>query len=118
MRAWPVIADSARPETISYMRRHGYGRMESAKKGPNSVKEGVMFLQGYEIIIHPRCKHAIDEFRAYCYKTEEVIDPTTGLLTERALPVFEDKKNHIIDPVRYAVEQLRGVLKVHKAVWG
>jgi len=109
-RPWAIIADSARPETISYLRRHGYGGIEAAKKGPNSVKEGVIFLQGYDIRIHPRCIHTHDEFKHYSYKR----DPMTGLVT----PVLEDKKNHIIDPVRYAVEQLRGILRVREALWG
>ena len=99
MRAWPIIADSARPETISYLQRHGYPRITAAKKGPNSVKEGVIFLQSYDIIIHPRCKHTIDEFRLYSYK----VDKVTGLVT----PILEDKKNHVIDSARYAAEALR-----------
>jgi phage terminase large subunit len=110
MRPWPIIADSARPETISYMRRHGYARMESARKGPNSIKEGVIFLQGYEIIIHPRCETTVDEFTNYSYQQ----DPHTRVIT----PLLEDKKNHIIDPVRYAAEQLRHVLVVRETQWG
>lgn len=102
-REWPSRADSARPETISYLNKHGYPRMVSATKGPNSVKEGVIFLQGYDIIIHPRCTHTIDEFTHYSYKTK--LDAQTG--KEAVLPILEDKKNHIIDPVRYAVEDLR-----------
>ena len=98
-RAWPIVADSARPETISYMQRHGYPRIEAAIKGPNSVKEGVIFLQGYDIIIHPRCTHTIDEFTMYSYVTDKL----TGIVT----PILEDKKNHVIDSVRYATEKLR-----------
>lgn len=110
VRAWSIIADSQRPDTISYLRRNGFGRIDAAKKGPNSVKEGVIFLEGYDIILHPRCIHTIDEFKNYSYKK----DPLTGLV----LPILEDKKNHIIDPIRYAVEQLRGALVVREAVWG
>jgi len=110
-RLWPIIADSARPETISYLNRNGYPLMKAATKGPNSVKEGVIFLQGYEIIIHPRCIHTIDEFTLYSYKT----DPLTGEIT----PILEDKKNHIIDPVRYAAEPLRkGTMAMRESVWG
>jgi len=98
-RNWPIVADSARPETISYLQRHGYPKIQSAMKGPNSVKEGVIFLQGYDIVIHPRCVHTIDEFTMYSYK----VDRLTGMVT----PILEDKKNHIIDPVRYATEKLR-----------
>jgi phage terminase large subunit len=98
-REWPIIADSARPETISYLKRNGYPRIAAAIKGANSVKEGVIFLQGYDIVIHPRCRHTIDEFTMYSFKTDRL----TGMIT----PVLEDKKNHVIDSVRYAVERLR-----------
>lgn len=109
-RSQAIIADSARPETISYFRRHGYPGMEPAKKGANSVKEGVMFLDGYDIIIHPRCKATIEEFGGYSYVVDKLTDQVTGEL--------EDTRNHIIDPVRYAVEQLRGALVIRRAVWG
>lgn len=98
-REWDITADSARPETISYMQRNGFPRMEAARKGPNSVKEGVIFLQGYDIIVHPRCVHTIDELTHYSY----VVDKKSGMVT----PVLADKKNHIIDPLRYATEKLR-----------
>ncbi len=98
-RSWPIIADSARPETISYLNRNGFPKMVAAQKGKDSVKEGVIFLQNYDIIIHPRCVHAADEFTMYSFKT----DPMTGMVT----PVLADKKNHVIDSVRYAVEKLR-----------
>lgn len=98
-RMWPLVADSARPETISYLTRHGYPRVQAAIKGPNSVSEGIVWLQGYDIIIHPKCKHAIDEFTHYAHK----VDKHTG----DVLPMLEDKKNHVIDSVRYATEAIR-----------
>jgi phage terminase large subunit len=98
-RAWESVADSARPETISYLKNHGYPRMVAAKKGPDSVKEGVIFLQGYDIVLHPRCVHTIDEFTLYSYKVDKLTGVATGVL--------EDKKNHIIDPIRYAIEKMR-----------
>jgi phage terminase large subunit len=98
-RVWPIIADSARPETISYLQRNGFPRIKSATKGKDSVKEGVIFLQNYDIIVHPRCTHMIDELTMYSYK----VDKLTGMVT----PILEDKKNHMIDSLRYAVEQLR-----------
>lgn len=98
-RRWTVTADSARPETISYMRRHGYPKIRNARKGAGSVEEGVKWLQSYDIVAHPRCRHTIDELTLYRYKT----DP----LTEQVLPILEDKKNHVIDALRYAVESAR-----------
>lgn len=95
---WPIRADSARPETIDYLRRHGFPKIRGAKKGKGSVEDGVSFLQGLEIVIHPRCEATIREFRNYAYKT----DPRTG----EVLPVIEDRNNHAIDALRYAVEGL------------
>lgn len=103
MRNQRIVADSARPETISYLRRHGYPGVEPAKKGAGSVREGVIFLQGFDIIIHPRCKHALKEFKGFSY----IVDKKTNQVTN----VLQDKKNHIIDPMRYALEQMRGVIR-------
>jgi phage terminase large subunit len=96
---WPIVADSARPETISYMRRNGFPKIMPAVKGQHSVEEGVEWLKSYDIIVHPRCVHAIDELTHYSYKT----DPLTG----KILPKLEDKSNHVIDALRYACEGVR-----------
>lgn len=99
-RNWPITADSARPETIDYMKRHGYTRIKPAKKGSGSVEDGIEFLKSYDIVVHPRCKHMIDELTLYSWKTDPV--------TDEVLPVLDDKHNHVIDALRYAVEGLRG----------
>lgn len=96
---WPIIADRNRPETISHMRKNGFPRMMEANQGRGSVEDGVNFLKGYEIIIHPRCEPVIDEFKNYCYK----VDPDTEEVTN----VLKDKKNHVIDALRYACESVR-----------
>lgn len=100
-RRWIILADSARPETISYLQRFGYPRLQKARKGPGSVEEGITFLQNYQIVVHPRCRHTIDELSSYSYQTDK--------LTGNVLPVLEDKKNHVIDALRYSVETLRAV---------
>lgn len=98
-RRWQITADSARPETISYMKRNGYPKIVAAIKGPGSLEDGVEFLKAYDIIVHPRCVHVIDELTLYSYKT----DPLTG----KVLPELQDKKNHTIDACRYALEGAR-----------
>jgi phage terminase large subunit len=103
---WPITADSARPETISYMRKHGFPRIMSAVKGARSLEEGVEFLRGFDVVVHPRCKHLIDELTMYSYKT----DPLTGAV----VPILEDKNNHVIDSLRYACEGARRAGKVRK----
>lgn len=96
---WPTVADSARPETISYMQRHGFPKMVKAIKGAKSLEEGVQFLQSFDIIVHPRCVHTIDELTSYSYEVDEL----TGLV----LPKLKDKDNHVIDGLRYACEGAR-----------
>lgn len=98
-RKWFITADSARPETISYMQKHGYPRINAAIKGAKSLEEGVQFLQSYDIVVHPRCQHVIDELTLYSYDT----DPLTGTV----LPKLKDKDNHLIDALRYALEGAR-----------
>ena len=95
---WRITADSARPETIFYMRQRGF-KIVRAVKGPGSVEDGIEFLKNYEIVVHPRCVHAIEELETYSFK----IDPDT----EEILSVLEDKNNNVIDALRYALESLR-----------
>jgi phage terminase large subunit len=96
---WPITADSARPETISHMQRNGFPKIRAAIKGAKSLEEGVEWLKSFDLVVHPRCKHLIDELTLYSYKT----DPLTGLV----LPILDDKDNHIIDALRYACEGAR-----------
>lgn len=98
-KKYPIIADSARPETINYMRRNGYPLIKSATKGTGSVEDGISFLRSFEkITVHPRCKHTIDELRLYSYMTDRI----TGAITHKLV----DSHNHCIDSLRYAVEDL------------
>ena len=97
-RKWPIVADSARPETISYMNRQGF-TVSSAKKGAGSVEDGIEFMKSYDIVVHPRCMHVVDELSLYSWK----VDPLTG----EVLPVLADKDNHMIDAIRYALEATR-----------
>jgi phage terminase large subunit len=96
---WPLVADSSRPETISHMRKNGFPKMMPSVKGKGSVEEGIEWLKTYDIIVHPRCVHAIDELTLYSYK----VDP----LTDEILPIIKDKDNHVIDAIRYACESTR-----------
>jgi len=104
---WPMTADSARPETISHLRKHGFPKILPAVKGARSLEEGIEWLQSFEIIVHPRCTHTIDELTEYSYKVDAD--------TRRVLPVLQDKDNHIIDALRYACEGLRRAKPVRPA---
>lgn len=107
---WPITADSARPETISHMQKNGFPRIRSAIKGAKSLEDGVEWLKSFDIVVHPRCKHLIDELTLYSYKT----DP----LTNEILPVLEDKNNHVIDALRYACEGARRAAAERKPMVG
>ena len=97
-RKWTIRADSARPETVSYMQRKGF-KIVPAIKGPGSIEDGVAFLQSYRIVVHPRCKLTAAEMATYSYE----VDKKTG----EVLPLLEDKNNNAIDALRYALEGLR-----------
>lgn len=93
-----IRADSARPETISYMNNHGYEFVKAAAKWTGSVEDGISFLRSYrKIYIHPRCKELIEEAKNYSYKVNRAGDVTAAI---------EDKFNHGWDAVRYALEPL------------
>jgi phage terminase large subunit len=94
-----VRCDSARPETISYLKRHGMPRCESVKKWPGSVEDGIAHLRSYrEIVVHPRCKETIRETRLYSYKVDR--------LSGDILPIIVDAHNHYMDALRYALNPL------------
>ncbi len=95
---WPITADSSRPEMIAHLRGRGF-RIRPARKGGGSVEEGVAFLRSLDIVVHPDCRHTIDELTHYSYKVDR--------LTGDVLPVLEDKHNHVIDALRYALEGVR-----------
>ncbi|MEX6631462.1 PBSX family phage terminase large subunit [Providencia rettgeri] len=95
-RKWPIKADSARPETISYLKRQGFN-ISAAKKWQGSVEDGITHLRGFkQIIIHPRCKETAKEARLYSYKTDRI--------TGEVLPVILDDNNHCWDAVRYGLD--------------
>ena len=86
-RHWPIKADNARPETISFMRRRGF-HISGAKKWAGSIEDGIEYLKSMDIVIHPRCRHTIDEFNHYSYK----VDKQTG----EVLPLIVDAWNHCL----------------------
>jgi phage terminase large subunit len=98
-RRFLITADAARPETVSYLQRHGFPKIVPAVKGPGSVEDGIEFLKSFDIVVHPRCRHVIDELTLYSYRTDR--------LTGEVLPELEDRRNHTIDALRYACEGAR-----------
>lgn len=107
-----VRADSARPESISYLKRHGLPYIEGVAKWTGSVEDGISYMRSFkEIVIHARCKETIKEFRMYSFK----VDKLTGDIKTDVL----DKWNHYIDAIRYALNPMiqgKGRMKINKSV--
>lgn len=98
IRDYDITADSARPETISYMCKQGFS-VVGAIKGPGSIEDGITFIRSFDkVIIHSRCVNTIWEFKSYKYK----VDSKSGQITNKII----DKFNHHIDGIRYALEPL------------
>lgn len=95
IRKWEIRADSARPETISYMSRQQF-KIKACPKWKGSVEDGIEYIRSFrKIFVHPRCKHTYEEFKFYSYKQ----DKNTGDI----LPIVLDKDNHYMDALRYAL---------------
>jgi phage terminase large subunit len=89
-------ADSARPESINYLSRHGLRKMVGVDKWKGSVEDGIEFIRSFdEVLIHPRCKQTAREFALYSYKQDR--------LSGDILPAVVDANNHYIDALRYAL---------------
>lgn len=96
---YTIEADSARPESISYLKRNGLPFIKSVKKWAGSVLDGIEFIKSFDkVIIHTRCENTISEFRLYSYKIDK--------RTDNILPDVQDSNNHIIDAIRYALEPI------------
>ena len=92
---YPIYADSARPETISFMRSKHYNVI-AAEKWNGSVEDGIQYLRSFSCVhIHERCKAVAEEFDLYQYK----VDRQTG----EVLRIPVDKFNHYIDAIRYSL---------------
>lgn len=89
-----VTCDSAEPKSVAEYKTLGVNA-KGAKKGKGSVEYGIKFLQGLEIIIHPRCKNFKREISKYKYKEDK---------DGNVLPIPVDKDNHLLDALRYAME--------------
>jgi phage terminase large subunit len=91
-------ADSARPESISYLSRHGLPRITGVKKGAGSVEDGVSWIKSAGMTIHPDCPMSAREARLYSHKVDR--------LSGDILPAIVDDHNHFIDSIRYALQPL------------
>lgn len=92
----PSRWDSARPESISHLSRHGLPKVKAVEKWPGSVEDGIAFLRSHKrIVIHAdNCPNMQREARLYSFKVDANGDVTNKIV---------DAHNHGWDAVRYAV---------------
>lgn len=94
-----IKADSAEPKSIAYLRKAGLSRIRAAKKGPDSIRAGISIIQDYKIIIHPRCVNFITEISNYTWDKDKFDNMVNK-------PI--DDFNHLMDAMRYAMEEFDG----------
>jgi phage terminase large subunit len=90
-----IVADSAEPKSIDELKKLGVVRIKAARKGKDSINNGIQFLRQFKIIVHPSCTNLIMELNNYAFDTK------AGQLTNTPI----DGYNHLIDPMRYAMER-------------
>lgn len=90
-----ITADCAEPKSIDELVSLGI-RAQAAKKGRDSVKSGIQWIQDLEILIHPQCVNFVTEISNYTWDK----DKFGNLLNE---PI--DDFNHLMDAMRYGLEK-------------
>ncbi|MBQ7296001.1 MAG: PBSX family phage terminase large subunit [Clostridia bacterium] len=92
-----ITADSAEPKSIDRLYTLGISHITAARKGKDSINNGIDFLQDYKIIVHPKCVNFLTEISNYTWDT----DNKTGNKLNKPIDDF----NHLMDAMRYAVEK-------------
>lgn len=88
-----IICDSAEPKSIEELKQLGL-KTFPAKKGKDSIKNGIQHIQNYRILIHPRCVNFITEINNYAWAKDRY-----GKSVNQPVDMF----NHLMDALRYAI---------------
>lgn len=96
-----ITADAAEPKSIAEIKRDGITRIRPAKKGKDSITQGISFMQQYKLVVDDRCVKTIEELENYTYKK----DRATGEYTNEPVDAY----NHEIDAIRYALDEINGM---------
>ena len=91
-----IIADSAEPKSIDELAELGLYRIRKARKGKDSINNGIQYIQDFKIIIHPSCVNFITEISSYTWAEDKFGNKINK-------PV--DDFNHLMDAMRYAIEE-------------
>lgn len=90
-----ITADSAEPKSIDELHNVHHLRIKGAKKGKDSIKNGIQWIQDLKIHVHPRCVNFVTEISNYTWDTDRF---------GKRLNVPIDDFNHLMDAMRYALE--------------
>jgi len=90
-----IRADSAEPKSIDRLRTLGLVNIRAARKGKDSVNNGIDFIQDFKIVIHPKCVNFLTEISNYTWDTDKF-----GKKVNKPIDDF----NHLMDAMRYALE--------------
>lgn len=92
-----ITADSAEPKSIDRLRDLGLSRIKAARKGRDSILNGIDYIQGFEIFVHPQCVNFLREIANYSWAVDKF-----GAAINRPSDGFD----HLMDAMRYAVEDV------------
>lgn len=92
-----IRADCAEPKSIDELRELGLYRITPARKGLDSINNGIQYIQDYRIVIHPRCVNFLTEISNYTWAEDKF-----GGKLNRPIDAF----NHLMDAMRYALEDV------------
>lgn len=92
-----IRADCAEPKSIDELRELGLYRITPARKGRDSINNGIQYIQDYRIVIHPRCVNFLTEISNYTWAEDKF-----GGKLNRPIDAF----NHLMDAMRYALEEV------------
>lgn len=99
-----ITGDSAEPKSIDELYDYGL-RIKGAKKGRDSIMNGIQWIQDLKIIIHPRCTNFITEISNYTWDKDRF---------GKTLNVPVDDFNHLMDAMRYALgEYITGKVELN-----
>ena len=90
-----IIADQAEPKSIAELSQYGLSRVWASRKGKGSVLNGIQFIQGYRLVVHPRCVNFATELANYGWQEDRF-----GHKVNEPAKDF----NHLMDAMRYALE--------------
>jgi len=90
-----ITGDSAEPKSNDELKSYGL-HVTGAKKGPDSIKNGIQWIQDFEIIVHPRCVNFLTEISNYTWDKDRF---------GNKLNVPVDDFNHLMDAMRYGLER-------------